>query len=108
MNDNNLDKVCDKFLIMSKISSNFKSFNISFSTDINKKASKRSLDNEARRRFLIIFNLLNTRSQLTYIFSIYTFFFITVARGPLCCRIVAQWPSPALVGTDRRCQIPTK
>jgi len=50
---------------MSKISSKFKSFNISFSTDINKKASKRSLDNEARRRFYIIFNLLNTRSQLT-------------------------------------------
>jgi len=60
--NNNIDKVWDEFLIMSNISSNLKSFNISFSTDINKKVSKRSLDNDqARRRLLIIFNLLNTR-----------------------------------------------
>jgi len=56
--DNNLDKVWGEFLIMSKISSNFKSFNISFSTDINKKASNQSLDSGARRQFLMIFNLL--------------------------------------------------
>jgi len=53
---------------MSKIYSNFNSFNISFSTNINKKKTlKWALDNEAHRRLLIIFYLLNTRSQLFWV-----------------------------------------